>query len=73
MTGGGGGAPQSPRRVRREAESNQVALENAGKFSGDHSGFAGGALSSAIFMDLVVFGTAVVLVERREERQGVEL
>ncbi len=61
------GAPLSSRRVEREAGSNQVALENAGKFCGNHSGIAGRAVLLASLMDLCVFGTAVVMVEPREK------
>lgn len=72
MRGGRRGAPLSPSEVGREAESNQVALENAGKFCGNHSRIAGRAVLVASFMGLCAFGTAVVLVEPREKRQGVE-
>jgi hypothetical protein len=44
-----------------------VALENAGKFCGNHSGIAGRAVLLASLMDLCVFGTAVVMVEPREK------
>lgn len=67
MKGGGGGAPLSSSEVGREAQSNQVALENAGKFCGNHSGIAGRAVLLASFMDLCAFGTAVALVEPREK------
>lgn len=67
MKGGGGWVPLSSSEVGREAQSNQGALENAGKFSRNHSAGLGGALVRAAFMGALVFGVAVLLVEPREK------